>query len=219
MNRLWQIEQRLGLIKGQLEQSKAELATVMGIDEFDYDAPKFTFEVRNFNPSVDSSLVMDLQLKSDYMAKMKSAEWNQIFPSISLGYMNQQLGLVQGFEAFTIGAQIPLWFGPQKSRAQQFEIEQLMAENEVAHKTRELENKERALTEKAIYYSSILTDENAILRAEEVVDLANRKLAAGEISQFDYIQSVSTAYEIRLTQLEIIYQYQLTIAQLEYIQP
>jgi len=219
MNRVWQIEQRLGLLKGQMEQAKASLATAMGVEQFNYDAPEFTFELRDFRSSIDTSLVRDLELRKEYVAKMKSAEWSQLFPSISLGYMNQQLGLVQGFEAFTIGATIPLWFGPQKSRAQQLEIEQLMVENQAQQKTRELENQERALIEQAMYYSAILTDQNAVNRADEVVDLANRKLAAGEISQFDYIQSISTAYEIQLTQLEIIYQYQLTIAQLEYIQP
>jgi hypothetical protein len=156
------------------------------------------------------------QSQADEAKAMLHVEQSHFFPEISVGYTRQDILPLKNLNAWMIGVSFPIYFLPQKSKVKQARLTATSAQiqadaniRELRNKTLELEASLRRCNESLRYYTS-----SALKEADELTKAANLQLQQSETGIAEYIQSITTAREIRRGYIETVYQY--NIAALEY---
>ena len=156
------------------------------------------------------------QSQADEAKAMLRVEQRHFFPEISVGYTRQDILPLKNLNAWMIGVSFPIYFLPQKSKVKQARLTATSAQiqadaniRELRNKTLELEASLRRYNESLRYYTS-----SALKEADELTKAANLQLQQSETGIAEYIQSITTAREIRRGYIETVYQY--NIAALEY---
>ena len=156
------------------------------------------------------------QSQADEAKAMLRVEQSHFFPEISVGYTRQDILPLKNLNAWMIGVSFPIYFLPQKSKVKQARLTATSAQiqadaniRELRNKTLELEASLRRNNESLRYYTS-----SALKEADELTKAANLQLQQSETGIAEYIQSITTAREIRRGYIETVYQY--NIAALEY---
>ena len=156
------------------------------------------------------------QSQADEAKAMLHVEQSHFFPEISVGYTRQDILPLKNLNAWMIGVSFPIYFLPQKSKVKQARLTATSAQiqadaniRELRNKTLELEASLRRYNESLRYYTS-----SALKEADELTKAANLQLQQSETGIAEYIQSITTAREIRRGYIETVYQY--NIAALEY---
>ena len=156
------------------------------------------------------------QSQADEAKAMLRVEQSHFFPEISVEYTRQDILPLKNLNAWMIGVSFPIYFLPQKSKVKQARLTAASAQiqadaniRELRNKTLELEASLRRNNESLRYYTS-----SALKEADELTKAANLQLQQSETGIAEYIQSITTAREIRRGYIETVYQY--NIAALEY---
>ncbi len=136
---------------------------------------------------------------------------HKLSPSLSVGYFNQELENVGGFQGVQLTVGIPLWFRPRAGEIQSARLGREIAASGRDYALREhqlqLASAERAaLTQqkRLAYYR-----ETAGERAKLILSNAESLFQQGEIEYMEYLQALDAVMQIQLNQLEAQYQYQL----------
>lgn len=147
---------------------------------------------------------------------MLHVERSHFFPEISIGYTRQDILPLKSLNAWMVGVSFPVYFLPQKSKVKQARLAAASAQiqadaniRELRNKVMELEASLRRYNESLRYYTT-----SALKEAEELTKAANLQLQQSETGVAEYIQSVTTARDIRRGYIETVYQY--NIAALEH---
>ncbi|MEZ4953661.1 MAG: efflux RND transporter permease subunit [Saprospiraceae bacterium] len=143
----------------------------------------------------------------------------QLAPEFSLGYFNQSIRPDYSFQGVSAGVAIPFYKKHQRALAEQWDLEAIMAANQLEGRSTILE-KERAtaklqassLRNELDSYGRQLTDQATLLR-----QLAQVQLDNGEIDFFRYWQSLQMALNNELDFLDLQYQYVEAVLQVEYL--
>ncbi|WP_291590362.1 CusA/CzcA family heavy metal efflux RND transporter [Bacteroides sp.] len=156
------------------------------------------------------------QSQADEAKAMLHVERSHFFPEISVGYTRQDILPLKNLNAWMVGVSFPIYFLPQKSKVRQAKLSATSAQiqadaniRELRNKVLELEASLRRYNESLRYYTS-----SALKEADELTKAANLQLQQSETGIAEYIQSITTAREIRRGYIETVYQY--NIAALEY---
>jgi cobalt-zinc-cadmium resistance protein CzcA len=147
-------------------------------------------------------------------------EKQQLLPDISLNYFqgsNSQLsGNLHGYQ---LGLKIPILFGGQNSRIKAAKISQEIATAQSDEYKVQINAKLDALKislsqqqEALDYYEN---EGNTL--AEEILKTADGSFRNGEIDFYQYIQSLESAYEIKLGHLDKLQEYNQTIIAINYL--
>ena len=156
------------------------------------------------------------QSQADEAKAMLHVERSHFFPEISVGYTRQDILPLKNLNAWMIGVSFPIYFLPQKSKVRQAKLSATSAQiqadaniRELRNKVLELEASLRRYNENLRYYTS-----SALKEADELTKAADLQLQQSETGIAEYIQSITTAREIRRSYIETVYQY--NVAALEY---
>lgn len=156
------------------------------------------------------------QSQADEAKAMLRVERSHFFPEISIGYTRQDILPIKNLNAWMVGVSFPIYFLPQKSKVKQARLAATSAQIQADANLRELRNKVieleaslRRYNETLHYYTS-----SALKEADELMKAANLQLQQSETGIAEYIQSITTAREIRRAYIETVYQY--NVAALEY---
>ena len=121
--------------------------------------------------------------------------------------------------AFQVGVNIPLLKGAKKSKIALAKMEKEMVMEQKDIYQQQLEAQKRQLQASLIRYEESLNyylTEGKIL-SDAILNTANSSFKHGEIDFFQYIQSVETAYENRLSYIENLNKYNQTVIEINYI--
>ena len=156
------------------------------------------------------------QSQADEAKAMLHIEQSHFFPEISVGYTQQNILPLKNLNAWMVGVSFPIYFLPQRSKVKQARLSATSAQIQADANIRELSNKRleleaslRRYNESLRYYTS-----SALKEADELTKTANLQLQQSETGITEYIQSITTARDIRRGYIETVYQY--NIAALEY---
>lgn len=156
------------------------------------------------------------QSQAEEAKAMLHVERSHFFPEISVGYTRQDILPLKNLNAWMVGVSFPVYFLPQKSKVKQARLAAASAQiqadaniRELRNKVMELEASLRRYNESLRYYTT-----SALKEAEELTKAANLQLQQSETGIAEYIQSVTTARDIRRGYIETVYQY--NIAALEH---
>lgn len=140
-------------------------------------------------------------------------------PEFSVGYFNQSIRPDYSFQGVSAGVAIPFYKKHQRALAEQWDLEAIMAANQLKGHTTILE-KERAtaklqassLRNELDSYGRQLTNQATLLR-----QLAQVQLDNGEIDFFRFLQSAQMALNNELDFLDLQYQYVEAVLRVEYL--
>jgi cobalt-zinc-cadmium resistance protein CzcA len=158
---------------------------------------------------------------ADEMQAQINVERSRLFPELSAGFIQQNIFPDdRGLKAWTIGVSAPLFFAPQRTRIKQARLNAEIARYDAQHNIRELNIQMETLradlrryTETVLFYeTSALPEANALIRSAQL-QLEHHDT---DISQF--IQSMNAALEIKQAHAEAVYQYHVTMLELQLYQ-
>ncbi len=143
----------------------------------------------------------------------------QHLPDFSIGYFNQSIDKVNGFDGIHLGLSIPLWSWSQSGKVRAARIERDKAENQLDAEIRrshvEIENHFRQL-EKYIYILNYY-EEKALRQANLILEHSLKAFATGNIRYIEYANAASDAFDIKMQYLEAINHFNLTVVRINYL--
>ncbi len=149
-------------------------------------------------------------------------EKRKLVPDLKLEYFTGKTTVAnaQWYSGFTVGLALPLWFGPQKSRAKASGLMYKAAQQKEKYRYHELETRKNQLKQKLEKYLQAIRyyqNQGKTLSAT-LFRTADKSFMAGEINYFQFIQSMKAATDIRLNYLDNLLQYNQTVLELQYIE-
>ena len=145
-----------------------------------------------------------------------SSEKSKFIPSLSMGYINQQIDGVKNHGAFTLGVSMPIFFWAKQGQAQAakigVEVAKANYENNVllfSAKYQELENNFRNYDRQVNYYET-----QGLALAEELIKFGTLGYESGDIGYVEYINNINQATDIQLNYLASLKNLNLTSIEL-----
>ncbi|MCR9265514.1 MAG: CusA/CzcA family heavy metal efflux RND transporter [Flavobacteriaceae bacterium] len=150
----------------------------------------------------------------------KQLEGNRLLPDLSLEYFQgTNNGLGTSLYGIQLGLKIPILFFGHSSRLKSSKINAQITELEnqqvtiAANQTYQgLLNQLEQQSKELVYYEN----EGQQL-SEQIIKAAMGNFQNGEIDFFQYIQSLENAYEIQLSHLDVLNQYNTTVLAINYL--
>jgi cobalt-zinc-cadmium resistance protein CzcA len=142
------------------------------------------------------------------------------FPNLNIGYFNQQIDEIRGFQGVLAQVHFPLWFRPQSKAVKRAKLQYELSQNEYHFAQRiintQYNNWQNKLTEYLNLYRNY--GNNWDEQINRLLLSAEYQLKEGELNYISYIQIYTRAMETKRKQLDLIYHINEAIIQLEYFQ-
>ncbi|MDB4289688.1 CusA/CzcA family heavy metal efflux RND transporter [Flavobacteriaceae bacterium] len=173
--------------------------------------------------SLDIGSIPELSYHKNRVSLLQSQgrlEKQQLFPDISFNYFQgTNSTLNSSLFGYQLGVKIPLLFGGQSSKIKAAGIaEEIAIETSKAYKI-QLRGKFEALITQMNQLSTVLSyyeDEGAAL-SDEILKTANGSFKNGAIDFYQYIQSIESAYEVKLDYLDKLNAYNTIVIDINYL--
>lgn len=127
------------------------------------------------------------------------------WPSLSLGYFNQQIEGVNSFDGFTAGVSIPLWYAPQKGEVKRQQIFNEQASTQMNAEILQYQNAMKA-EEKILNSSAERLSQIGSLAANEAIKMrsaADQAYQNGEIDYLEFLQVMRSSLDLLLNYHEL----------------
>jgi cobalt-zinc-cadmium resistance protein CzcA len=147
-------------------------------------------------------------------------EKQKLLPDISLNYFQgTNSGLNSSLYGYQLGLKIPLLFGGQSSKIRASKIAEDIALAESSDYEIQLNAKYEALKVELVQTQEALSyyENEGDKLSEEILKAANGSFRNGEIDFYQYILSLESAYEIKLSYLNKLNEYNQTIIAINYL--
>lgn len=144
-------------------------------------------------------------------------ERSKFFPEFSVGYAQQKIFPLRKLDSWMVGISFPLLFFPQQSRSKQAKIDWQIASYEADQNRTQLQNKVADLQgrisqqRKSLDYYS----EAALREADALQESSMLKFRESEIGISELVQSLNTVREIRKGYIENVYNYNVSLLEME----
>ena len=173
---------------------------------------------RDTNMRAPANLFLDLFRKQkEVSSENVKIEKLKFFPEVYFGYFVQTINKSSSFTGWQAGLSLPIWYFSQNSNLKEKQIEKQMAENEfeyhqseIAANTANLITGMNKLFERLNYFYDF-----GLRQADNIESTANNEYKTHFISLDKYIESINTAYQIRMDYLETINNYNQKALELE----
>ncbi|SIS75171.1 cobalt-zinc-cadmium resistance protein CzcA [Zobellia uliginosa] len=140
----------------------------------------------------------------------RKLEKQQLLPDISQNYFQgRNSGLNSNLYGYQFGLKIPLLFGAQASKIKAAGIAEAIASEEFNEYKIQLTAKYKVLKERMDQLSKALIfyEEEGAALSDEILKTANGSFKNGEVDFYQYIQSLESAYEVKLDYLDKLGEY------------
>jgi cobalt-zinc-cadmium resistance protein CzcA len=140
-------------------------------------------------------------------------------PDLNVGYFNQQLNGIQGFEGVTFGVNIPLFFWAQQGEVQAAKLDWFQSKKRYESDLLKLKAEyKRRLAQLEVYENQIAWyDEEGLEMADQVKRFAEKGYREGEITYLEFINGTRQSLTMRLEYLRILKAYNMAILDLQYL--
>lgn len=160
------------------------------------------------------------QHRNDQLKAESSYEIQRLLPDISLDYfVGSNSGLDEQLYGYQLGLKIPLFFQGNASRIKASGIAREAGIRESENYERQLLLERDRLIKQLGKYENALSfyEEDGRRLSEEIRKTAGLGYSSGEITFFEYIQSLENANEVELSYLEALHLYNQTVIALSYL--
>jgi len=194
-------------------QSMLEVLSAMNLADYKPSEPQLALEMPK---DTAASLYQEFYNSQMELARQqKQRSMTDFFPSLFVGYTNQQLDFVPGYQFYTVGAQIPLFNISTYQNRQLAEIDYRQAEMEKNLQLLRVNSRLKALREqrKQILESLKETDIDPGELSEDL-RIARKRYELGEIDMLELSQSLdalAAAYISQQKLMQSLYEVQAEI--------
>ncbi|WP_298330444.1 CusA/CzcA family heavy metal efflux RND transporter [uncultured Dokdonia sp.] len=216
-----QVELNYKQAQSEVALAYGDLLKVVQVDEAIIVGSEPSFKVALATLDISSSAeVAYYQNRVSLLQAKGRFEKQQLLPDLSLNYFQgTNSGLNGSLYGYQLGVKIPILFGGQSAKIKAAKIAEDIAVTQSSEYEIQLDAKYNALTEKLSQLQEALDyyeNEGASL-SQEILKTANGSFRNGEINFYQYIQSLESAYEIRLSHLEKLHIYNQTVIAINYL--
>ena len=140
-------------------------------------------------------------------------------PDLNVGYFNQQLNGVQGFEGVIVGVNVPLLFWAQQGQVQAAKLDWLQSQERYDADLLKLKAEyRRRLAQLQVYENQISWyDEEGLEMAEQLKRFAEKGYREGEITYLEFINGTRQSLNMKLEYLRVLEAYNMAILDLQYL--
>jgi cobalt-zinc-cadmium resistance protein CzcA len=178
---------------------------------------------RLFLPEIDRTSHPGLVYYSHREELLKAESGNEsqrLLPDISINYFQgSNAGLDENLHGYQLGLNIPLFFQGNASRMKAARIAREIGSEERKNYEKQLSMEYERLTIRLRKYEGALSyyTQDGKRLSDEIQKTASIGYKAGELTFFEYIQSLENANEMALMYLESLHEYNQTIIALTYL--
>ena len=178
---------------------------------------KVVLKLTDLNSSAELLLY---QSKVNFETAQRDLAKQQLLPDISLNYFRgTNNGLDRSLNGYQIGLKIPILFSGQSSRIKAAGFAEEIAKQEAKEYKIQLNAEFQSLNSQKLFLTKHLQyyDSEGAALSDEILKMANGSFENGEINFFQYIQSIESAYEVKLQYLEKLKQYNSIVIEMNYL--
>ena len=185
----------IGNLKCQLKKSLLDTADIRQHPELEYYRRRLALEQQNIN-----------------------VEKSKFFPSISVGYFNQQIDLVGGFQGWSVGVSVPLWIFSQKKQVKIAQLNYQIAQNQYEYASNRIFKEYHTLMDQYLKLSQKLDyyENTGLKLAEKIMETSTKLYEAGQIDYVEYLQNLQEAMTIEQAYLSTLNRYNAVVITLNY---
>lgn len=171
------------------------------------------------NDSIQSSILAVENAKVLLSEKAVSSERSRIFPDISIGYFNQQLDHVRGFQGLKFGINIPVMNRSYYTGVRRTKLQAELQANQLADVKQQVEIRVQNLRSTLQLYSDIISEyeQQWNEQIKSITMAVETELNSGEIDYFKYVQANAKALDLNMRLLRMINEYNQVYFELEYL--
>ena len=172
------------------------------------------------NINVDQSLLDFYTAQIGFSEQAVKTAKAAYFPHLDIGYFNQQIDEIRGFQGIMAGAHFPLWFRPQLKAVKKARVQYELSLNEYRFAQMVMNTQYTNWRRKHNEYMKLYLESGQNWH-EQIVSLvqnARYQLEEGEINYLGYMLLYTSAMQTKLRQLNLIHNINESIIQLEYYQ-
>ena len=149
--------------------------------------------------------------------EMLRIERSKFFPEFSVGYVRQKIAPLTGLDSWMVGVSFPILFFPQRSRIRQAKIEARMAGLQAEDNRTQLHRKVEELNRKLSQQLSSLDyyTHAALKEADALQKGALLQFKESETDIVQLVQSLNSAREIRSNYIQAVYDYNVSVIEME----
>lgn len=206
-----QIQIQYNQATNEVEIAKIKIKQIVQIDE-GFSIKKESFDIKiHKDITIENNKGLDwFAAQEQYLNAKTKSNKKEVLPDFSLQYSYGDNSFYSGsIQSFQIGMQIPLFRKSLKSKINASKIDTEINKQTLENYRQNLISKQKQLLLEKIKYQESLdyykTEGETLSKA--IVKTAERSFKEGEIDFFQYIQSIKNAYDIKLSYLESLYQY------------
>ncbi|MBI4946872.1 MAG: CusA/CzcA family heavy metal efflux RND transporter [Bacteroidetes bacterium] len=148
-----------------------------------------------------------------------SLEKNKFLPDFSVGYFNQSLDNIKGFQGVQFGIGIPIFFWGQQGRVQSAKIQTQIAQSDYELAQNNLKTIFNQQLQEYQKYSDLLNyyESTGVKQADEILKASQLAYTKGEIGYVEYIQNLTQAISIKSEYLNSLNQFNQTVININYL--
>jgi cobalt-zinc-cadmium resistance protein CzcA len=170
--------------------------------------------------SMNNALLDYYRAKVSYSELAVKTAKAAYFPDLNVGYFNQQIDEIRGFQGVMAAVHFPLWFRPQTKAVQRAKVKYQVSLNEYMFAQRVIDTQYNNWQKKLAEYLRLYNNygKNWDGQINRLLTSAQYQLSEGELNYINYIQLYMSAMETKRKQLDLIYHINEAIIQLAYFQ-
>jgi cobalt-zinc-cadmium resistance protein CzcA len=169
------------------------------------------------NPTLSTAHTDYFASQVNEKAAAVKLEKSKFFPEFSVGYVRQKIAPLTGLNSWMVGIAIPIFYGAQSSRTKQAKIDAYIATTEADDNLRTLRNKVTELQSKLKQESDNINyyQTAALPEAESLLKNAQVQFRESETDITQFVQSINSAFDIRRGYIDAVYNYNVSVIELE----
>mgnify|MGYP003866433769 CR=1 FL=1 len=178
---------------------------------------KVNFDATDINGSAE---IKYYQNRISLLKYQQDFERQRLLPDINLNYFQgTNSGLNGNLYGYQLGLRIPFLFGGQASKIKAASFAKEIATEEYNEYTIVLKAKYMALKKQMNHLNRALDyyEQEGRILSDEIIKTANGSFKNGEVDFYQYIQSLESAYEVKLDYLDKLSQYNQIVIAMNYI--
>lgn len=223
--------------KALLANEKSKIKALLNLQQdFVAQEQQLIFDPHTTMEQIDLSANNTLQLAQnqiEYVQGQRKLERAGLLPDVVLGYniesesglqllnngSTKNYGKQLRIPSYSVGISIPIFFSSQNSKIKALKIQEKQKQVEKQYLHTQLTSTVQQQLDIIQAQENVINyyQNSALKNASIIQDHANKQYNNGDISYVEYIQSMETAYTIKINYLEAVLQYNLSHNTLHYI--
>ncbi|MGM0634842.1 MAG: CusA/CzcA family heavy metal efflux RND transporter [Bacteroidota bacterium] len=216
-----QIKNEKRTAKNQLLNAQIELQNIIqSEDSIVVEADKLQRVAIQFESASPQLIKRRQETQIQWRESQLSLAKNELLPGIYAEYfVRSHSGIDKNFSGYQIGLQVPLLFFGNRSKIKEQKLAVEVAKTYQDQQLIEIENQQTKLINQIENQEQRLEslEKSQLAVADEILKTAKTSYEIGEISFFEYVQSIDNAMQIKLNYVEQLQKYNQFIIQFNYL--